>query len=103
MRILLLLLAMSFATSASAGACRYPIDKPDRCPGTTFRVVPPEVAKDLEILRIPTTDPIPLIVGHYWKCRTEGGRTPIGDHPEFEICDLVTVVCTSDQSFCVEN
>jgi len=58
------------------------------------RLLPREISKSLDISRIPTSEPIPLIVGTYWNCG-------INQHG-FEICDTLIVVCTDDQSFCTE-
>lgn len=53
-----------------------------------------EVSKSLEIARVPTSEPIPLIVGTYWNCVT--------NDQDLEICDITLVVCNDDQSFCTQ-
>lgn len=60
--------------------------------GVTF--LPRDVSQSLQISRIPTSEPVPLIVGTYWNC-------DINDQG-FEICDTITVVCNDDQSFCTQ-
>lgn len=64
-------------------------------PTKSFKILSPEVSKSLKLTRIPTSKPIPLIIGHYWRCITHFG--------EFETCEPVLVVCTNDQSFCTET
>jgi len=66
--------------------------KVDAMPSVTF--LPREISKSLKISRVPTSEPIPLIVGTYWTC-------DINDQG-FEICDTLVVVCTDDQSFCTQ-
>ena len=58
------------------------------------RFLPGKISKSLKISRVPTSEPIPLIVGTYWNCDINSQG--------FEICDTLTVVCTDDQSFCTE-
>lgn len=53
-----------------------------------------EVSRSLKITPIPTSKPIPLIVGTYWNCHTNSQN--------FEICRIKVVVCEDDQSFCVD-
>ena len=60
----------------------------------TIRVLPPDVSRSLVITRMPTSQPVPFLVGVYWNC-SDGGNG-------FELCRLVTVVCTPDQSQCAE-
>lgn len=57
----------------------------------TIKVLPPAVSRSLAITRIPTSQPVPLLVGVYWSC----------DYGAAD-CRLVLVVCTDDQSQCVE-
>lgn len=59
-----------------------------------IRFLSGKTSRSLKISRVPTSEPIPLIVGTYWNCN-------INDQG-FEICDTLTVVCTNDQSFCTE-
>src|SRR5262245_53580954 len=56
------------------------------------RVLPPDVSLKLRIARTPTP-PSPLIVGTYWSCSNHNGH---------DICRIKLVVCTNDQSQCVE-
>ena len=53
-----------------------------------------EESKSLKITPIPTSEPIPLIVGTYWNCHVNA--------QDFEICRIKIVVCKDDQSFCVD-
>ncbi len=59
----------------------------------TIRVLPKDVSQSLKITRVPTTQPVPLVVGGYWACNQDHG---------FDICRFVLVVCTENQSNCVE-
>jgi len=52
----------------------------------------PTDIRKLKIARIPTP-PSALIVGNYWSCTI---------HDDREICKITLVVCTDDQSQCVE-
>lgn len=56
------------------------------------RVLPFDVSRKLKIARMPTP-PSALLVGNYWSCTI---------HDDREICKIVLVVCTDDQSQCVE-
>lgn len=58
------------------------------------RVLPYDVSRSLKITRTPTSRPTPFIIGVYWNCHDAGN--------DFNVCRLVTVVCTDDQSWCVE-
>jgi hypothetical protein len=60
----------------------------------TVKVLPPDVSRNLKLTRMPTTHTVPLIVGHYWSCHDSGYGT--------DLCRLVMVVCTNDQSTCFE-
>lgn len=60
----------------------------------TVTILPREVSKSLKIDRLPTSEPIPLIVGTYWSCVTV--------HLNHEICRIKLVVCPNDQSRCIE-
>ncbi|MFV0474808.1 MAG: hypothetical protein ACK5MQ_11475 [Pikeienuella sp.] len=63
-------------------------------PRARLRILPEEVGKSLKILPLPTTQPVPAIIGSYWRCvQAPGG---------FDLCEPVIVFCTNDQSFCVE-
>jgi len=61
-----------------------------------IRILPEKVSRNLEILRAPTTEPIPLIVGFYWSCF-------IDSDTGLESCDPRLVICTNDQSVCAEH
>lgn len=61
---------------------------------STIKVLPREVSRSLKITKLPTSRPIPLIVGSYWSCREQSG---------FEICRFKVVACTSEQETCVET
>jgi hypothetical protein len=65
-----------------------------RTPIRTVRILPQAVSEALKIDRVPTSEPIPMIIGTYWKCITNVHG--------FDQCDQVFVVCTDDQSFCTE-
>jgi len=84
--------ALGFTASVSAPA--QTVDDADT--GTVItrdvRALPPEVSRGLKIARMPLP-PSPLIVGTYWSCKTHSG---------FEICRIKLVVCTTDQTYCVE-
>jgi len=56
------------------------------------RVLPFDVSRKLKITRTPTP-PSAIIVGTYWSCTI---------HDDREICKIKLVVCTDDQSQCVE-
>src|ERR1044072_9191260 len=56
------------------------------------RVLPFDVSRKLKIARTPTP-PSAIIVGTYWSCTL---------HDDREICKIKLVVCTDDQSQCVE-
>lgn len=56
-----------------------------------IKVLPPDVSRSLVITRMPTSHPVPLLVGVYWSC----------DYGAVD-CRLVLVVCNEDQSRCVE-
>jgi hypothetical protein len=58
------------------------------------RLLPYDVSRSLKIIKTPTTQPAPLVVGVYWACQDGGNGSAI--------CRLVTVVCTNDQSQCAE-
>ena len=60
----------------------------------SIRILAPEVSQSLKLTRVPTSKPIPLIIGHYWRCITY--------FEKFESCEQVLVVCTNDQKFCTE-
>ena len=57
------------------------------------RVLPPETSRSLKIARTPLPPAVPIIVGTYWSCTMNSG---------FETCRIKLVVCTDDQSQCVE-
>lgn len=57
-------------------------------------VLPEKVSKSLEIARVPTSRPVPFIIGTYWSCRV--------NDQDFEICRFKLVVCDDDQSRCAE-
>jgi len=50
--------------------------------------LPREKRELLEITPIPTSEPIPLVVGTYWSCRINA--------QDFEICRIKIVVCEED-------
>jgi hypothetical protein len=81
---------------ASASALAQTFEEPAKEAGTVIsreaRVLPPDVSSKLKIARTPMP-PSPLIVGTYWSCFYDN------DH---EICRIKLVVCTDDQSLCVE-
>ncbi len=64
----------------------------DVIPNITF--LSREMSQSLKITPIPTSEPIPLVMGTYWNCSVNA--------QDFEICRIKIVVCEDDQSFCVE-
>ena len=64
----------------------------DSIPSIAF--LPRDVSKSLKITTVPTSRPVPLIVGTYWNCRENA--------QDVEICRIKIVVCTDDQSFCTQ-
>lgn len=63
--------------------------------GRDARILTPEESRKLEIQPVPTSQPIPLIIGHYWRCiQSPGG---------FESCEPVLVVCDDEQTICTEH
>ena len=65
----------------------------DAVANNTIVVLPREESQSLKITEIPTSQPIPLIVGNIWTCHKGAGN--------HEFCRLTLVVCTNDQSFCI--
>ena len=65
-----------------------------KMPNRTVRLLPRSVSRSLKILKVPTPEPIPLLIGTYWQCFDAPG--------DFEVCEPVLVVCTDDQSFCTQ-
>lgn len=59
----------------------------------SVKILPSDVSRQLKIQRIPTSEPVPLLIGTYWSCHYEH---------DFEICRFKLVVCTNDQTFCTE-
>lgn len=59
----------------------------------SVRALTPEVSRALKLARTPvqTTG---LLIGSYWSCSTNSNG--------HEICRIKLVVCTDDQSYCVE-
>ena len=86
----------AFGLIAAAPALAQVVAEPAADAGTVItrdvRVLPFDVSRKLKIARTPTP-PSPLIVGTYWSCSVQN------DH---EICRIKLVVCTDDQSQCVE-
>jgi len=76
----------SFADSAKQA-------DPDGVAKDTIVVLPRDESQSLKITEIPTSQPIPLIVGNTWTCHKGAGN--------HEFCRLTLVVCTNDQSFCI--
>lgn len=62
----------------------------------SFKILPPKVTESLDLTFAPTSIPTPLIFGHYWRCINHKDSG-------FETCEPVLVVCTNDQSWCVET
>ena len=86
----------AFGLIASAPVFAQVVAESDADTGTVItrdvRVLPPDVSMKLRIARTPLP-PSPLIVGTYWSC---------SDHNGHELCRIKLVVCTNDQSQCVE-
>jgi hypothetical protein len=59
---------------------------------STVVVLPRDESRSLKITEIPTSRPIPLIIGNIWTCHKGAGN--------HEFCRLTLVVCTNDQSSC---
>jgi hypothetical protein len=91
------LLACTLVASATWMAGPALAQVTDAAAATATRAVkllPYDVSRSLKIIRTPSTQPTPLIVGVYWTCHDAGhGHT---------ICRITTVVCTNDQSQCAE-
>ena len=99
--ILLSLVLLVFASPSSVYAADYPTSPDpdpvrlrgvDTIPSVIF--LPEEVSWSLDISRVPTSKPIPLLVGTYWNCLT--------NDEGFETCDITLVVCTREQDFCTQ-
>ena len=86
----------AFGLIASAPVLAQVVAEPEADAGAVItrnvRVLPPDVSRKLKIARMPTP-PSALLVGHYWTCTL---------HDDREICKITLVVCTDDQSQCVE-
>lgn len=103
--VLIAMVSMMLATPSSAqqqaqqgqGYAQQPALEREmrlKMPNRTVRLLPRSVSQSLKILKVPTPEPIPLIVGTYWQCFDAPG--------DFEVCEPVLVVCTNDQSFCTQ-
>ena len=86
----------AFGLIASAPVLAQVVAEPDADAGTVatrdVRVLPFDVSRKLKIARTPLP-PSALIVGTYWSCSNHNGH---------DICRIKLVVCTDDQSQCVE-
>ena len=86
----------AFGLIASASALAQVIAEPavdtEEVLTREVRVLPFDVSRKLKITRTPTP-PSAIIVGTYWSCTL---------HDDREICKIKLVVCTDDQSQCVE-
>lgn len=86
----------AFGLIASVPALAQVVAEPEADAGTVatrdVRVLPPDVSRKLKIARTPLP-PSPIIVGTYWSC---------SNHNDHDICRIKLVVCTDDQSQCVE-
>jgi hypothetical protein len=83
--------------SAFAGSAKIYAAEPEAVDPTairTVRVLSPEVSRSLKLTPLPTSRPIPLIVGTYWNCAVNA--------QDFEICRIKLVVCTDNQELCTE-
>ena len=81
------ILAAALASAAPAIAQEY-VAKPT---SPSVAILSPATSRTLDIVRIPTPQPVPLIIGHYWTCIEKNG---------FERCTPVLVVCTNNQETC---
>ena len=63
-------------------------------------VVPEEQAKALPMLRMPTAEPVPLVIGVIWRCEEREIGNPFGS-TTFEICDTLVMACDEDGGDCV--
>jgi hypothetical protein len=54
--------------------------------------LPAGVSRSLKLAPIPTTEPIPLVIGSGWTCETTSQGS--------KISRTFTVICNEDQSFC---
>jgi hypothetical protein len=86
------LLAFGFTTSVAALAQTPEELEADTVITRDVRALTPEVSRALKITRTPLP-PSPLLVGTYWSCSKHNG---------FDICRIKLVVCTTDQTYCVE-
>lgn len=66
-----------------------------------FKILSPELSRKLELTPAPTSQPIPLLIGHYWRCGIDDDF--FDEDGGFEFCEPVLVICTDDQSWCVES
>lgn len=86
----------AFGLIAAAPALAQVVAEPAADTGAVItrevRVLPFDVSRKLKIARTPTP-PSAIIVGTYWSCTI---------HDDREICKIKLVVCTDDQSQCVE-
>jgi hypothetical protein len=86
----------AFGLIASAPVLAQVVAEPEGDVGTVItrdvRVLPPDVSRKLKIARTPLP-PSAIIEGTYWSCTI---------HDDRDICKIKLVVCTDDQSQCVE-
>lgn len=93
-RAALLVPALAVLAGAAAAQTLATATKSPPVPTRTVKLLPPDVSRSLQLLRMPGTPTTPLLVGVYWNCQ----ESSIGT----DFCRLVTVVCTQDQSLCAE-
>lgn len=78
---------------ATAQTTLMPTDS-DPVAARSVKVLPPDISRNLRLTRMPTTQSTPFLIGTRWQCEPHASG--------FDRCDLVLVVCTNDQSMCVE-
>ncbi len=88
-----LVLAAGLALSGPAIAqSANPDDIARSAASDTLVLLSADVSRALKLTSIPTSEPIPLVIGTGWNCETNSQG--------FEICRTFTVVCNNEQSFC---
>jgi hypothetical protein len=83
----------SLALPATAQLTPMP-SGPEPVAARSVQVLTPEASRALRLNRMPTTQSTPFLIGTRWQCEPHASG--------FDRCDLVLVVCTNDQSLCVE-
>ena len=87
---------VAITSSAAAGFYeKATVDQRDAAKNTrAVRFLSPQESRGLKLTTAPNSDPSALIVGHDWRCY----ENSFG----WEFCEPVLIICTDDQSSCVE-